>query len=1263
MRKSFLPFILLLLLGSSFAWWNASYTNRFPINCTGVTAGTPIAINGSAGFYISGNKQTVWTTCGGNSLSLYYNNASNYAVANESAKVPYEVESGNGTSYQPTQVWATANAVSVYHMTGGGATITDSTGRNTLTRQNTNCFVESPKAPFTNFGFSNVANFSVAACFWQLTSGAVGLPVNADPFSMSFWQVPITPGGSGGTDSGYWGGNAVAACKYVQMYPLGSATKGSLNGCGADYTTSMNTYTAKPALWGFTYDGSNRCFVQNKTQECQAGITYTLSSTFITLSYAVNLMDEFRIYNGTKSQKFYNDTYDNAQGTAGFGNLGASEANGGGSPTNTLSVTLLAPSDTLVTSNKTQNFSYSVNSSWLPTPVNVLLYLDGALIANNTTTTNATLSNLYTTTHGLHTWNIFAYNSTNLSMNASSGNFSFEVQFNVTAIGPANGTILQGNTTTLYYSTQNFYGINCTTYLDGSNVDYRVLNSSSSPSILVNAASGSHTWYASCVAGDNAGYVKNTSTLLFSMNFASFNNTLNLTSGPENVLASPQAMFYDINGSLNVLYFTDDGASRTLRVKTIENNSVTCAANATLQPTSAFMLALREINQTVLLSFNSSDSTQARLTNFSSCTLASGTGSFPYAGAGTNSNYDPYTYAYTKQYPTLSLTASSYYLFTVPLPNGTGLFRKNISSGAIVQVGAQFPTNYAPAWQTVANSSNLSGWYYLEPSAAGAVSLGYYDGTARTVLETLDAQAHTVGQLNQSIGIFESYGGKTYAMLANLGNTTIHLIEDNRTLTINENISQPSHFFFVDEYTFLFFNTAGSATSAYSCYFATAANCTKYTAGEYGISMPYERGQMATAKRDGLSDVVAKGQINSADVVQLLYNLNTYDAKYRCYNEMDEARKTFTVQIYTNTTSNILQNYSWGYIIPSDNLGAGLKKSFFICANSSGDAQLQRMFLSGLTGNFTINAYSLNNGLGAYYTITVVDEFGQPVAGAKVSAYRFSPLNSAFVVIEQAITDSTGSGVLYLQPFTLYRLTIEQAGYVTLNFDFTPTAVTTVNIRLSSASSPLTLPDFYYLWDDISYSLTPSTSFSTNATNITYQVSSNSSGLEYYGLEVIRTFPNGTTSTVYSNNVSGQPSGGILTYPITTQGSYQINPYFKLQNFSEYDPFTKIFKYQNVTMGFVQARELFNQTQPITGWVFYLIAVVCAMLAVGFASKYTGDGAGLVGLAVLWGFSLFNPAVEIVCVAGLAGTCITPVIATAFATVATIAALYAKQFI
>ncbi len=120
-------------------------------------------------------------------------------------------------------------------------------------------------------------------------------------------------------------------------------------------------------------------------------------------------------------------------------------------------------------------------------------------------------------------------------------------------------------------------------------------------------------------------------------------------------------------------------------------------------------------------------------------------------------------------------------------------------------------------------------------------------------------------------------------------------------------------------------------------------------------------------------------------------------------------------------------------------------------------------------------------------------------------------------------------------------------------------------------------------------------------------------------------------------------------------GIYYIDAWFKHEDYDEYDLLAKTF--QNGNTSFMRARDEFLSTNPIGAWGFYFVAVVVAMLVGGFISRYTFEGAGLVSLAVLWIFTLFNPAAELVCIAGI-DSCMTSMHATILTTVAVLGGLY-----
>ncbi len=114
------------------AWWNVTYDYKMPINCTNMDDNVPLVINGSDGFGLGGTtNQIVWTYCSGTGTALYYNDETDYAVANDTHQLPFEVEFGNATSYNPTSVW-NASYLMVQHLQetdidGGVGDIKDST--------------------------------------------------------------------------------------------------------------------------------------------------------------------------------------------------------------------------------------------------------------------------------------------------------------------------------------------------------------------------------------------------------------------------------------------------------------------------------------------------------------------------------------------------------------------------------------------------------------------------------------------------------------------------------------------------------------------------------------------------------------------------------------------------------------------------------------------------------------------------------------------------------------------------------------------------------------------------------------------------------------------------------------------------------------------------------------------------------------------------------------------------------------------------------
>jgi hypothetical protein len=939
------------------------------------------------------------------------------------------------------------------------------------------------------------------------------------------------------------------------------------------------------------------------------------------------------------------------------------------SATRTFNVTfnpdLYSPADGTEVYQKEVNFTYGVNTS-LDTIV--MLFADGINIHNDTingspSIINYSLDHLYNLSgHGNYTWYVRLEEAGNSSNYITSDVYEINVSFDLSLLSPSNNQLISGDTVFLQYFVNTTLPTNCTLYIDGNAEFNDVMNTTQTINNTFNTTSGNHTWRVNCSGVANPAHSKQTSTLTFYLNWINYENIINLTSTAENVLDYSQILFYDVSGFLSTFYYADYDGDRHARSQRIVNGVVT--ADYELVDNSAnpinFSIIYREPPNIIVSIFDSALWSNDYYMN----TTSIGEGGTQHKlNATANNIYNPYNYAYTKHFENDDLDlidGTSYYLFLVPTTENTTIAKKYTNNGTIIRVDT-LTNDIIISFQTLANNENLTEWYYVAPKFVSAAyvnpALYLYDGSTSTEIKQFWAgNVFNSDFTDYTFVSMERYENSTYVFIS-LTDLTIHRsfiyqveTDDLYTLSTTQNLfGNISDVLFVDNETFVFMT---DSDTIYSCYFDGSGSCLTFSATSYGVTMPYQdRGFTTATKRENDQDTQTIGTIISNTTVQLSYTTREYDVKYRCFDEMNETRNQFTLQTYSESNSIILSTNVWGYVLSSEDIGPGVKRSYSYCTDGT-----QRLFIVGLNSNYKMDLYSLHTSLGQYYTFTVQDNFGQALSNVTISAYRFSNQKQAWVVIEQGITDYTGSATLFLEPFVLYKLILEKDGYVTIDTDFVPATITSIEVTLNNAGGAiLTLPTYSYMWDDVSFTLTPDYSFSTNATNTTYTVSSGDSMLQYWGMQVTR-YVNGSGTIVYSNNLT-TPTGGTMSYEMNQNGTYHIDVWFKHQNYSMYSPLTKIFRI-GPESGFTKAMRDFNIDQPIGGWTFFLIGVVLAMVAGGFVSRYTVEGAGVVSLLIIWGFALFNPSVELVCMAGLSGVCLTPVIAAIITTVGVISAMY-----
>jgi len=969
---------------------------------------------------------------------------------------------------------------------------------------------------------------------------------------------------------------------------------------------------------------------------------------------------------GAVGSSAYGTNGTNGTGSGGGGAGGAGLGGNGGrgvviitymlnasSTPDTINLTLNSPATGYNSTNKTISYSYQINTN---SSANSTLYLDGVAIDSQLIASTQNVSIVADATYGNHSWYVYAFKPTNTSVNASTANRTFEIYFNISQSGPTDNANLSGNTATLSFASNNLYNISCNYTIDGATANSSTIQTADTHYSTFSLASGTHTWAMACAASDNPSYGKSTGTRTFYLNYNTYPNVLTLSNQSQNVLASPQGLFYDMNGNLNVLYWTDNGTQQVV-IQTIQNGAVSATYNATLSASRPYLAAMREIGKTQILTFI--DSTTLAFIDFNGgISILTNTTTY---NVSQNAQYDPYTFANSKQYSTLTLTPNSFYVLSAPITNSTAnttyYFQKNVSAYNLSKFDEPAHARKA-ASQSLAANAQLSSWYYAIPTAYNSThdlwQINTWDGTTKANISTPSTTPLNQTEIEKSIIVFEDYGSIRYFGLFNTTNfATIYDITDNKSANLSSTISTPSHFYFVDSYTFVFFSTEGATTYAYSCYFnQTTPSCSRFDSTEYGAVVPYNRGPMTTAKRDDTNDVVAKGLILSNTTTQLLYDLNTYDVKFKCLNEMSEYRKLFTAHIFTDNSSNTLQNNSWGYVLPSALFGTGAKRAYTQCVDGS-----NRLYIIGLNSNFSQDLYSLNLSLGAYYTFQIINQYGLPIPNATISTYRFSSSKNGFVVVEQALTDFSGYGVLFLEPYTLYSMAVISGGYLSANFDYTPTGITSLQIRLNSnGSSAIPLPTFENIWSDVSYQLLPTSTFNTTPFNISFAVYSNASLLQYWGMSIIKDY-NGTQTNVFSSNLTSA-AGGSMLYLVNETGKYQVQFFFKEQNQSVFAPIPTLYYYGNST-SLLQATNRLGSGQAISGWGYYFVLLVLAMIGGGFAARYSFEGAGVIVLIILWGGSLLNPMAQVVMVVN--GFWLTPIHITIVATLAVLGIMLGKN--
>ena len=312
-------------------WWDSSYSYRRNITCTNMDDGVPLVVNGSNGFNIPyggcGVNQVVWTYCSGSGTALYYNNCTDYVVANDTGQLPMEVEIGNGTSYNPAGVYQ--NAVRVYHSDSITPDVKDSsinsdnaTVNSGLVLKNQdecmigNCLysdTDTANPTFTTVTFSDTDIYTINF-FWKQND-------SVNKYSL-FMGLSSDTNNCFRLDSS---GQSIPTGEFYQETNTnGDYWKSKFSSVG--YTSwGMTTIRSDGSKVVHFYNGEKGQMIENTTQ-----VSYIIDNFFRGFDSAgyqfTGWIDEVSIYNFSWTDTQINQTYQNAIGTSGYGDLGNQES-------------------------------------------------------------------------------------------------------------------------------------------------------------------------------------------------------------------------------------------------------------------------------------------------------------------------------------------------------------------------------------------------------------------------------------------------------------------------------------------------------------------------------------------------------------------------------------------------------------------------------------------------------------------------------------------------------------------------------------------------------------------------------------------------------------------------------------------------------------------------------------------------------------------------------------------------------------------------
>lgn len=311
-------------------WALPEYAARIPVNCSLISYNTPVAINGSGGISFSGSTQVqyIWSRCQGNTsnISVYYNAYNDYAVANDTMIVPFEVELGNVSSRNMTDIWVN------YSLVMHGAVLLDSSPQ-----KNNMVISAGTYVPYV----TNRSKCAVGPCFagdantYFSNTTPTGLPTGENTSTQIIWSKS----GSNSNDVKYLFGYGTDAVVQMRTMSYGTSVfKCNVFTTPCTKTIAVNTSTLNMNVVMFDaatlfisvnagiYNGEAFDLNTKNTNLRIGSFPNPLYEFwFLSGSYGFDTLDEARIYNDNMSTMALTQIYLNVLNLKGYADALPSE--------------------------------------------------------------------------------------------------------------------------------------------------------------------------------------------------------------------------------------------------------------------------------------------------------------------------------------------------------------------------------------------------------------------------------------------------------------------------------------------------------------------------------------------------------------------------------------------------------------------------------------------------------------------------------------------------------------------------------------------------------------------------------------------------------------------------------------------------------------------------------------------------------------------------------------------------------------------------